>query len=324
MAIKPGWNISAITEHAEPVIGGFAYDGARQRIWFTELEYGVVRIDVGTNNFEIYRWPLDGDGRWGSIGVLSDGGVLVGVNGEPRLLHLDADLNAMPALVIEKPLAVDAREGVAVVLANMGNGQAMICLDEQGNRLWRRRIVDGEAPNFFTGFTSLFCTRDNIIALVGHRTIDCHFVGYDGVVQERRTLMLAPGSWNEDLVVRSPDQTGTPTGRRYLLDATYCSRSRSLLFLYAPPSGDHALVIVQWPVEGGLPNVYDMPLWASRIFAVNGCLACYGSETYSGPKKIFTMSLTDLDAVPLEEFPAISSNSKGATTPNIQDLFNAG
>jgi hypothetical protein len=109
-----------------------------------------------------------------------------------------------------------------------------------------------------------------------------------------------------------------------LLDAAYCKKSKSILFLYAPPSGDHALVLVQWPVAGGLPNVYDMPLWASRIFTVNGRVACYASETYSGPKKIYSMMLDDLEAVPLEEFPAISTNSKGANnTPLIQDLFNA-
>lgn len=325
MAITPGWNISTITGHSDPIIGDIAYDSARQRIWFTEPEYGVVRIDVGTNNFEIYRWALANGSRYGAIGVLSDGGVYVGVTNEPKVIRLDLDLNLLPDFAIEKPLGIDARDGVVIVLANMGNGQAVICLDEFGNRLWRRRIADGAAANFFCGFAPLFCTPEGIIALVGQRNIDCYFIGYDGVIEDRRTLMLAPGSWNEDLLVRAPEQTCTPTGRRYLLDACYCKKSKCMLFLYAPPSGDHDLVIVQWPVAGGLPNVYDIPFWATKLFAINGRLVCYGGETYSGTKKLYTLTFDDLESIPLEMFPAISSNSKGANnTPLIQDLFNAG
>jgi len=324
MAIAPGWNISTITGHADPVVGDVAFDSVRHRIWFTEPDYGVVRIDIGTNNFEIFRWPLVNGARYGSIGVLTDGGVFVGVENETRMLHLDADLNALPEFAIEKPLGVDAREGVAVVLANMGNGRAVVCLDEQGNRIWRRRIADGANANFFCGFAPIFCAQDHIIALVCQRSIDCYIIGYDGVIQDRRSLAMAPGSWNEDLLVRSPEQTCTPTGRRYLLDAAYCKKTKSMLFLYAPPSGDHDLVVVQWPIAGGLPNVYDMPLWASRIFSVNGRIAVFGGETYAGTKKLYTMTLDDLEAVPLETFSAISSNSKGGNTaPSIQDLFNA-
>src|SRR3569833_156773 len=325
MAIATGWNISTITGHTDPVVGDVAFDSARHRIWFTEPEYGVVRIDIGTNNFEIFRWPLVNNARHGSISVLTDGGVYVGIDGEPRMLHLDADLNVLPEMAIEKPVGIDARDGVGIVLANMGNGRAVICLDEQGNRIWRRRIADGANANFFCGFAPVFCTPDHIIALVCQRTIDCYIIGYDGVVQDRRSLAMAPGSWNEALLVRGDDQTCSPTGRRYLLDAAYCKKTKSMLFLYAPPSGDHDLVVVQWPIAGGLPIVYDMPLWASRIFSVNGRIAVFGGETYAGTKKLYTMPLDDLEPVPLEAFSAISSSSKGGNSaPSIQDLFSAG
>ena len=323
MTALSGWNISTLTGHADPGIAGIAFDLKRQRLWISEQKYGLFRLDVRTNDYEYHRFPLIEPEGYGPLAVLPDGSVLVGVANGRRIMKFDADLQQQPDAMSDTVLGICCGNGVPAVLLDQGNGLAVATLTETGFVRSATQVAHGPMANFFQGHTPVFCSGSNIVAIVAQRDIECVLLNYDGAILERRSFNLPPGSWNESLVAESPHDRRSPTGRRYLIDATFNPASRSLMMLYAPPSGNHGLVLLDWPLADTAPTVYEVSLWTTRILWVGNRLVCFGSETFSGPKKVVPISLANLPIIPIDEVPALVA----ALTPHnpnmLEQLFSA-
>jgi hypothetical protein len=322
MSTFNGWNITKLTGHADPILGGFAIDRPRRYLWVTEQRYGVFQLNMVTNDYEFHRFPLEGEALYGSIAVASDGSVFVGVLNDHGILRFDRNLQPLPGISSRPVLGLHASRGAVAALVDLGDGQAVAGYSEAGDNVWTTDIAHGPSANFFYGFSPVFCTSIGIVALVGQRIIECVILGRDGAIVERRPLCIPCGSWNESLVAQTPYERRTPTGRRYLLDATYDARSNSLLLLYAPPSGNHGLVVIRWPLNvDEAVEIYDIPLWTTKIMSVANILVCYGSEQFSGPKMLFTATLDELARIPIEEMPVLYDALNPTSTPLIEDLF---
>jgi len=284
-----------------------------------------IRRVPDKNGYERIRvppYPLDGAALYGPVAVGADGSAYVGVLNETGILRFDSNLQPLPGISCPPVVGIHAIRGAIAAVVDQGDALSVAAFDDTGVCAWITPVGCGPTANFFTGFSPVFCTPVGIITLVGQRMIECVTLGCDGAVCDRRTLCIPCGSWNENLIAETPYDRRTPTGRRYLLDATFESRSNSLLLLYAPPSGNHGLVVIRWPLGGkDSIEIYDIPLWTTRIQSVANMLLCYGSEQFSGPKMLFTVALDNLERIPIEEMPVLYDAMNPSSTPLLEDLF---
>jgi len=321
MSAMSGWSISALTGMSDPILGGMAIDTDRQRVWATEHGLGVLRIDCKTGDYVVFRSQLEQPESYGPITVRRDGSAFIAVNNSRRLLRFDAEVDPLTDLQFNPILGLSSHNDDVIIMSDQGNGMGVSCLTHSGVPRWTTLVTRGPVKNFFTGHTPIFCTDEGIIAIVAQQTIECLHMSYDGGVRTRTNMSIPGGSWNEELVASSAYDGVSPVGRRYLMDASYNARNHSVMLLYAPPSGNHGLVVIDWPLSGGMPSAYKIPVWTSRIICVANRLLCYGSEKFNGEKFIFTYTPSPANRIPASEVPVLSSAITPATTPLISQLF---
>ncbi|MGO8672373.1 MAG: hypothetical protein ACLQVD_13540 [Capsulimonadaceae bacterium] len=315
-----GWNISVMTGHSDPVVGGIAYDALRQRLWITEQGYGTLRFNVLTTEYEMYCGALEPPAGYGPIAVANDGSVFVGVNETRQILRFDADLNPLAGITFDPVIGIAAAEGTVALLSHAGGSLTATCMNEAGMRRWSTQVARGESDRFFSGHTPVFRTRDGIAVIVASRISELVLFSMDGVLLERRPFPVETGSWNSPLDGSGGPDAGVP-GRRYLLDATYNAKHNSLMLLYAPPASRFGLVVIDLPLDWSRPAIYNLPLWITRILWAGSRLACYGGETFTGNKKIYPIALRDLERVPLDEFPALNMSGNPSDVSVLDRLF---
>ncbi|MGO8673913.1 MAG: hypothetical protein ACLQVD_21460 [Capsulimonadaceae bacterium] len=322
MAALVGWNISELTGHADPVIGGMAYDARRGHLWITERGFCVIRIDVGSNSFKMYRCPAGEPSMYGPPVVLSDGSIFVADSDNRLLLHFDEETTPIRSIV-HFPIVGLAAGGDSVwSLTDHGARFTVDRFDEAGRNRSSTPIAQGFSANYFQGHTPIFADDEKVIALLIQKSLECIILDREGTIRNNLPIALEGGYWEQEMMVYSPADQCVPTGRRYLLDATLNAKANSLVFLYAPPSGKYGLVVVDWPLDGTTPpTVYDLPLWVTRILWAGSRLACYGSEKFSGHKKIFPIALATLDKVPLVELPLLATAFRPMGGNVLEQLF---